>query len=555
MAEEVKKKSVKEAVAKAAAPKKVAADKPAKAATSNKSAVDKPAKAAAPKKAVVDKPAKAAAPKKSAADKPAKKAATKKSVKTLKKVLFVTAESGPFVRTGGLGDVAASLPQALCDIGTDTRVILPLYHDIPSEMRSTMKFVGSMYVTLAWRYQYCGIFSCSYKGVAYYFIDNEYYFKRWGLYGHYDDAERFAFFSKAVLESIKTIDFVPDIIHCNDWHTALVPVFLDTFYRGYDEYKAIKTVFTIHNIEFQGKYSKNVTRDILGLPEGTETLVEYNDCVNFMKGGIESANVVTTVSPSYANEILDRYYAWGLEMILKERSFKLSGIVNGIDTELYNPLNDTALFAKYGYDTIEVKKINKKGLCDMLQLDYDDHRPLIGMVTRLTEQKGLDLLMTVIDELLTADVQLVILGKGDWRYENTLSDAMKRYPNKLKVIINFSTDVANKIYGGSDMFLMPSKFEPCGLSQMISMGYGTIPIVRATGGLRDTVQDFNSAELSGNGFNFQAYNAYDMLDAIHRAISTYQNKREWNAIIANAMNTDFSWKQSATKYLELYNKI
>lgn len=481
------------------------------------------------------------------------KAEPKKSEK--KKVLFVTSESGPFIRTGGLGDVAASLPQALCEIGTDTRVMLPLYHDIPSDMRSTMKFLGSVYVTLAWRYQYCGVFSCNYKGVIYYFLDNEYYFKRWGLYGHYDDAERFAFFSKACIEALRVAEFYPDIIHCNDWHTALVPVFLDSFYRGYREFKDIKTVFTIHNIEFQGKYGKNLSRDILGLPEGSEKLVEYQECVNFMKGGIECANAVTTVSPSYANEILDRYYAWGLELILKTRSYKLSGIINGIDTDLYNPANDNALFSKFSYDSVELKKQNKKGLCEMLQLEYSDDRPLIGMVTRLTEQKGLDLLMTVIDELLSADVQLVILGKGDWRYENALNEAVKRYPNKLKVIINFSTDIANKIYGGSDMFIMPSKFEPCGLSQMISMRYGTIPIVRATGGLKDTVIPFNPLELSGNGFNFLTYNAYDMLDAIHRAIGTYRNKREWNAIIANAMNTDFSWKQSAVHYNDLYNSL
>lgn len=482
-------------------------------------------------------------------------AITETSVKNGKKILFVTSEAGPFIRSGGLGDVAAALPQALNNLGTDTRVILPLYYDIPNEYRSTMKYIGSVYVTLAWRYQYCGLFSTINNGVTYYFIDNEYYFKRNGLYGHYDDAERYAFFSKAVLESLRLIDFYPDVIHSNDWHSALVPVFLDAFYRGVPEYKNIKTVFTIHNIEFQGKYGANLIKDILGLPEDRRSIVEYASCVNYMKGAIESANAVTTVSPSYSKEIMDRYYAYGLDIILKERAFKLSGIVNGIDTELFNPATDKALFANYDYSTIENKKLNKIGLLKMLDMNLGEDKPLIGMVTRLTEQKGLDLLVAVMDELLQADVQLVILGKGDWKYENRLQELEYRYPNKLKVIINFSTDLANKIYAGSDMFLMPSKFEPCGLSQMIAMKYGTIPIVRETGGLKDTVMPFNPSELSGNGFTFYSYNAYDMLDAIYRAVGTFHNKREWNALVANAMSTDFSWEASAQKYLDLYNSL
>lgn len=472
-----------------------------------------------------------------------------------KKVLFATSEAGPFIRSGGLGDVAAALPQALNDLGADCRVILPLYHDIPADFRSTMKYIGSVYVTLAWRYQYAGLFSAVYNGVTYYFVDNEYYFKRQGIYGHYDDAERFAFFSKAVLECIRLMDFYPEVIHSNDWHTALVPLFLDTFYRGIEEYKFIKTVFTIHNIEFQGKYGLNIIKDILGLPESATKLIEYADCVNFMKGAIECSNAVTTVSPSYAGEIMDKYYSYGLDMILKSRSFKLSGIVNGIDTKLYDPLTDKSLFKNFDYDTIENKKVNKEGLLDMLDMNMGGERPLIGMVTRLTKQKGLDLIMAVLDKILECDCQLVILGKGDWKYENALKEYEYRYPKKIKVIINFSTDIANKIYGGADLFLMPSKFEPCGLSQMIAMRYGTIPIVRQTGGLRDTVIGFNPLELTGNGFNFYSYNAYDMLDAIHRALGTYNNKREWNALVANAMNTDFTWKTSAEKYLELYNKL
>lgn len=490
---------------------------------------------------------------------------TKKAVETkanvekkgapIKTILFATSEAHPFARTGGLGDVSAALPKALNDINVDARVIMPLYHDIPWELRSTFRYVGYVYVTLAWRYQYCGLFSCNYDGVTYYFIDNEQYFKRNGLYGHFDDAERFAFFSKAVLECLRLIDFYPDVIHCNDWQTAMTPVFLDSFYRGYKEYQSIKTVFTIHNIEFQGKYGKQLIRDILGLPEECTEWAIYQDDTNFMKGAIERANVVTTVSPTYSREIMDRYFAYGMDIILNQRGFKLSGIINGIDTELFNPKTDKALFKNYDYDTIELKKENKRGLMNMLGLEYNENRPLIGMVTRLTEQKGLDLVLTVINEICQADCQLVILGTGDWKYESKLKEFEESYNDKLRVIVTFSTDIANKIYAGADMFLMPSKFEPCGLSQMIAMRYGTVPIVRETGGLKDTVSPFNPADLSGRGFTFYSYNAYDMLDAIYRAIGTYYNKREWNAIIAEDMNADFSWRKSAEDYLKLYQTL
>lgn len=473
-----------------------------------------------------------------------------------KKVLFVASEAGPFIRSGGLGDVAGALPKALNDLNTDTRVILPLYYDIPDSFRSTMKYLGSVYVALSWRHLYCGLFSYVFDGVTYYFIDNEYYFKRNGIYGHYDDAERFAFFSKAVLECLRLIDFIPDVIHANDWHTALVPVFLDAFYRGIPEYQNIKTVFTIHNIEFQGKYGKEINQDILGLPDSFKSIIEYGSCVNFMKGAIESSNMVTTVSPSYAKEIMDRYYSYGLDSILKKRSFKLKGIINGIDTNLYSPKNDQALFKNYSYETIEDKQENKQGLLKMFNMEYIGETPLIGMVTRLTEQKGLDLLIARLDAILANNnVQMIVLGKGDWKYENILQEYQYKYPNKLKVIINFSTDIANKIYAGCDMFLMPSKFEPCGLSQLIAMNYGTIPIVRRTGGLNDTVQGFNPTDLTGNGFTFYSYNADDMYDAITRAIGTFYCKREWNALVANAMYGDFSWKTSAKQYLELYKSI
>ena len=534
--------------------KKVDADK-----TSTKKADDKPAKVVKEKVEEIKKeatpevkPAKAVKEKVEVVKK-VEKVEEKQPYK--KKVLFVASESAPFIRTGGLGDVAGALPTTLNALGTDTRVILPLYMDIPWDFRNSMKYIGSVYVTLAWRYQYCGLFSYNYNVVTYYFIDNEYYFKRNGIYGHFDDAERFAFFSKACLEALRLIDFYPDVIHANDWHTALVPVFLDCFYRGIPEYQNIKTVFTIHNIEFQGKYGEDLITDILGLPEDRHSLVKYAKCANFMKGAIEASNAVTTVSPSYANEIMDRYYSYGLDNILRQRGYKLSGIVNGIDVDLYNPATDKALFKNFDFTTIEDKKVNKQELLKMFDMNFNNNTPLIGMVTRLTEQKGLDLLLARIDQLMQSDLQIIILGKGDWKYESKLQELEGRYYGKLKVIINFSTDIANKIYAGSDMFLMPSKFEPCGLSQMIAMRYGTIPIVRRTGGLNDTVIGFNPAELTGNGFTFYSFNADDMADAIYRAVGTYHNKREWISLIANSMAADFSWKASAEKYIDLYNRI
>lgn len=544
----------KPATKKDTADKKAVSDSPVKETkkkTAAPKATAKPKAEPKPKVKVESTEPKAKTPKKAVEP----KANSEKKGAPVKTVLFATSEAHPFARTGGLGDVSAALPKALNDINVDARVIMPLYHDIPWEFRSTFRYVGYVYVTLAWRYQYCGLFSCNYDGVTYYFIDNEQYFKRNGLYGHFDDAERFAFFSKAVLECLRLIDFYPDVIHCNDWQTAMTPVFLDSFYRGYKEYQSIKTVFTIHNIEFQGKYGKQLIRDILGLPEECAEWAIYQDDTNFMKGAIERANVVTTVSPTYSREIMDRYFAYGMDIILNQRSFKLSGIINGIDTDLFNPKTDKALFKNYDYDTIELKKENKRGLMNMLGLEYNENRPLIGMVTRLTEQKGLDLILTVINEICQADCQLVILGTGDWKYESKLKEFEERYNDKLRVIVTFSTDIANKIYAGADMFLMPSKFEPCGLSQMIAMRYGTVPIVRETGGLKDTVSPFNAADLSGRGFTFYSYNAYDMLDAIYRAIGTYYNKREWNAIIAEDMNADFSWRKSAEDYLKLYQTL
>ena len=480
-----------------------------------------------------------------------------KEARAGKKILFVASEALPFVKTGGLADVAGSLPKALNKLGADCRVILPYYLDIKNEFRQTMQFLGNCYVSLAWRYQYCGVFTYKYQNVTYYFIDNEYYFKRHGLYGYYDDAERFAFFSKAVLESLNILDFTPDIIHCNDWHTALVPVFLDTFYRNQKESQNTKTVFTIHNIEFQGKYGEDVIGDILGLPMDKSCLVENDGCSNYMKGGIECSNAVTTVSPTYANEILNPYYGYGLDNILSKRKFKLSGIINGIDIETIDPNVDKAIFKNYSLQTIGDKAFNKKGLQEMLDLAINPNVPLIGMVGRLTHQKGMDILESCLEDILSKNnVQIVILGTGDWKYENFLKELQQKYIGKLRVIINFSSDMASKIYAGSDMFLMPSKFEPCGLSQMIAMRYGSIPIVRETGGLKDTVKPFDSETKIGCGITFYDYTCQQLEFAVERAVGLYNDYKDlWATMVENAMTQDFSWDNIAKKYMLLYYKI
>jgi starch synthase len=471
------------------------------------------------------------------------------------KILFATSEAGPFLRTGGLGDVSGALPQALSKQKQDVRVIMPLYDAIKDTFRQTMQFVGSKAVTLGWRQQYAGVYSCIYNDVTFYFIDNEYYFKRFGVYGHYDDGERFSFFSRALLELLPIIDFYPDVIHCNDWQTSLVPVMLDAFYREIPEYSDIKTVVTIHNIEFQGSMDKVCITDVFGIPDSHKNIVEYGNNANMLKAGIEAANAVTTVSETYATEILNPYYAYGLENILSKRSYKIHGIVNGIDTNLYNPLRDKALFCNFSAKTVATRKApNKKGLQEMVSLPVMD-KPVIGMVTRLTNQKGLDLIMEVLEEILNMDLQMVILGTGDWKYEVALQEMAKRYTNKLAVVINFSQDIASKIYAGSDMFLMPSKFEPCGLSQIIAMRYGSVPIVRETGGLKDTVPAFNPVDGTGCGFTFKTYNAYDMLDAIRRAVGTYSDQEQWAKVVNNAMSGDYSWKVSAKKYIDLYKSI
>ncbi len=468
------------------------------------------------------------------------------------KVLYAASEALPFIASGGLGDVAGSLPHALRKRLIGCRVVLPMYDTIKQELKDTMKFITHISVPVAWRRQYCGIFEAKYNGVIYYLIDNQYYFKRDTIYGHYDDAERFAFFSRAVLEIIPYIDFKPDIIHCNDWQTALTPVYYSAMYANSPGYENIKTIFTIHNIQYQGVYGKELLEDVLGIPADKASLLEYDGCINFMKGAIECADKVTTVSPSYADEILDPWYSHGLDSILNERRSKLRGILNGIDTVGYDPATDKCIKANFSADDISGKKIDKEELQKEMGLPVKPGVPVIGMVTRLVSHKGLDLVKGILDELLaTSEMQLVVLGSGDYEYESYFRWIAEKYPDKVGLRIGFVPELARKIYAGADMFLMPSKSEPCGLSQMVALRYGTVPIVRETGGLRDSITDCGDGK--GNGFTFKSYNAHDMLDAIRRALTLYYNG-DWNELVLRALNCDFSWGRSANAYIRLYKE-
>lgn len=470
------------------------------------------------------------------------------------KVLYASSEALPFVASGGLADVAGSLPQALRRRRVGCRVVLPLYGTIPQELRDTMQFITSITVPVAWRRQYCGIFEARHGGVIYYLLDNEYYFKRGSIYGHYDDGERFAFFARAILEMLPHIGWKPDVIHCNDWQTALTPVYFQTMYANREGYENIKTVFTIHNIQYQGRYSLDILEDVFGLSRDDAYLVEYNGDVNLMKGAIECAHRVTTVSPTYAEEILDPWFSYGLDPILRERSFKLQGILNGIDVQLYDPENDPMILSPYSATEPDGKAVNKAHLQSIMNLEQNPQAPLIGMVTRLVSQKGLDLVRAMLDELLqTTDVQIAVLGSGDREYEDFFRYIEGKYPGRASARIGFIPDMAHKIYAGSDIFLMPSKTEPCGLSQMVALRYGAIPIVRETGGLRDSVRDSGDGE--GNGFTFRSYNAHDMNHAIHRALLGYRDAEGWKTLTRRAMESDNSWTRSAGEYIRMYKSL
>ncbi len=474
------------------------------------------------------------------------------------KILFAASEAAPFAKSGGLGDVIGSLPKSVSSKNCEVAVVMPLYESISSQYRDKMTYITNIFIPVAWRSQYCGIFKYEEGGITWYFIDNEYYFKRGNaLYGCYDDAERFAFFSTAVLEMLPHINYYPDILHCHDWQTALVPIFLRLKYYNRENYGAIKTIFTIHNIEYQGVFGKEIMENVLGISyrEFENGFLEHDGAVNLMKAAITCSDRVTTVSPSYAEEIKTPEAGHGLDPILRYEAGKLSGIVNGIDQRLYNPKTDKRLFTKFSADTLENKRKNKDELLGLVNLPRELDVPLIGMVTRLVSHKGLDLVSAVIDDLLADNVALVIIGTGDWKYEQFLRDKQWQYPFKLSVNIAFNSDLAQKVYGGSDMFLMPSRNEPCGLAQMISSRYGAVPIVRETGGLKDTIKAYNKFTGEGNGFSFADYNAYDMLHVIREACELYSDKEAWGKLVVNCMNTDFSWKGSAKKYTELYKQL
>ena len=466
------------------------------------------------------------------------------------KILFVASEARPFIATGGLADVVGSLPQALAaDPKYDIRVVLPLYSDIKPEMRRKMSFLGNIYVQLAWRNQYCGVFTCEQDGVTFYFIDNEQYFKRKGCYGHYDDGERFAFFSLAVLEMLPFVNFWPHILHCHDWQAAASAIYLKTIYDNRPEYQAIRALFTIHNIEYQGKYSLDILGDLFGLSDEYRSLVEYDGCINLMKGAIECCERFSTVSPTYAQEIKTAQYAHGLQDIICRNEQKLTGILNGIDVLSYNSKTDKALFANYDENDFNGKKVCKAELQKMLGLPVKDV-PIIAMITRLVSHKGVDLVKAVAEDILHEDLQFVLLGTGDTKYEDYFRNLGERYEGKCSANIAFNGDLSRKIYSGADIFLMPSISEPCGLSQMIASRYATVPLVRETGGLYDSIKPFGAG---GNGFTFASCNPYDMLYVIHEALDAYKNTTVWEELMKKAITTDFSWLKSADEYKKLYD--
>ena len=473
-------------------------------------------------------------------------------------IVFASAECAPFVKTGGLGDVAGSLPAALVRAGAEVIVMVPKYATIKDEYKAQMEHFSDFYVSLGWRNEYCGLEKLEHDGVTYMFIDNERYFARDYPYGFFDDGERFAFFSKAITESLQHLPagFECDILHCNDWQTALAPVFLREFYQGLPLYDRVKTVFSIHNVAFQGQFSDTVMEDILGvahIPAAASQLRCDACSINYMLGALRYADAITTVSPTYANEIQTPEFGEGLDGVLRERSYALQGILNGIDVAGFDPATDTRIAANYTVEDRSGKAICKAKLQEELGLEVRDDRPLMVMVTRLTRQKGMDLVMYALDRILAGGVQVAVLGTGDRDYEDVLRYFQDKYPGTMAARIEFDPALSQRMYAAADMFLMPSKFEPCGLSQIIAMRYGTLPIVRETGGLKDTVVPYNEFTGEGTGFSFANFNGDEMGDAVFRAARLFWDNRDaWNQLVTHAMSQDFSWTRSADKYLDLY---
>lgn len=473
-------------------------------------------------------------------------------------IVFASAECAPFVKTGGLGDVAGSLPAALVRAGAEVIVMVPKYATIKDEYKAQMEHFSDFYVSLGWRNEYCGLEKLEHDGVTYMFVDNERYFARDYPYGFFDDGERFAFFSKAITESLQHLPagFECDILHCNDWQTALAPVFLREFYQGLPMYDRVKTVFSIHNVAFQGQFSDTVMEDILGVAHipAAATQLRCDACsINYMLGALHYADAITTVSPTYAGEIQTPEFGEGLDGVLRERSYALQGILNGIDVAAFDPATDKRIAANYTVDDRSGKAVCKAKLQEELGLEVRDDRPLMVMVTRLTRQKGMDLVMYALDRILAGGVQVAVLGTGDRDYEDGLRYFQDKYPGTMAARIEFDPALSQRMYAAADMFLMPSKFEPCGLSQIIAMRYGTLPIVRETGGLKDTVQPYNEFTGEGTGFSFTNFNGDEMGDAVFRAARLFWDNRDaWNQLVTQAMSQDFSWTRSADKYLDLY---
>lgn len=478
---------------------------------------------------------------------------------TMKKILFIGSEAMPFAATGGLGDVLGSLPASLASAKEcDVRVILPLYAAVGAEWRAQMKEEAVFYVPLAWRRQYCGVYSLQKDGVTYYFVDNEYYFKRPELYGFFDDGERYAYFCMAALDLLEKVRFCPDVLHAHDWQAALSIVYLDRLYRQKEFYRKIRTVFTIHNIEYQGKYDFAILGDVFGLGEDAHALMEYGDCINLMKAAIECADCVTTVSPRYAEEIRMPEYSHGLHYILQQKSEKLCGILNGIDYTYYDPKRDPSVPHPFTARSVPKKVLNKIALQRELGLPEREEVPMLAVISRLAAHKGLDLITECIEKLIREqDLQLVLLGKGEPRFEQFFSALQERYPDRVRALITYDRALSKRIYAAADLFFMPSKSEPCGLSQMIASRYGAIPIVRETGGLFDSIHPYyrEGETLHGNGFTFSGYSAGELKERTEAALALWRDPSLRQRFISKIMQIDFSWGASAKRYLELYQRL
>lgn len=473
-------------------------------------------------------------------------------------VLFIVTEAAPFVKTGGLGEVCGSLPRELVKQGIDARVIIPKFSAIAKQWQEKMSFLGSITVNLGWRKQFCGLHTLTYEGVQFYFIDNEHYFNRPGLYGFTDDAERFAYFSRAVLEALPCLDFSPEILHCHDWQTAMVPVLLKTHYAAQVRYAGLRSLLTIHNAEYQGIFPRTVVSDLLDLPDAeyfTADRLEYYGSVNYLKSGIVFADAISTVSNTYAQEITTPEGGWGLDGVLRSRQSELHGIVNGIDYEIYDPATDALICSNYSWRITSGKQKNKLKLQEYLGLTVSSTIPLIGMVSRLTPTKGFDIIVAALPKLLNMGLQMVFLGQGDAKYVDMLKLEAHKYQDQLWAQTYFEETMAHRIFAGSDLYLHPSLSEPCGISQLMAMRYGSVPIVRETGGLKDTVIPFDEAAQKGTGFSFREANSDAMFHAVERAIAVYNEKPAWQNLVKAAMKVDHSWRRSVGQYLKLYSRL